>query len=195
MDIWDPSAPWAKTGVLSPAVHSPIILNRHHFGNLAGLGTSEEELEVIWQSLPEDVTERELDYIKSIKRRDSMDRFIIVYLGDEYRVEKRMRQMVGAFIRNSIDARIMSLRSMVKLADDDYQADPRVLFIRDFGSIDQEEELNRTQLFLARQYLAERLRSRKPTVLFTPSAQAMNDSAGERLVKLITPAHLGVRLT
>ena len=181
MYLWKESDPWVKSGILRSGVHGRLIAMRHSIGNRSGLGKTDEDVKVLWEKFSDDVTDGEREYLKRILRKQPTRR-LMIYTGDELKANQRIRQVIGAAIRNFLDARIIETGRLVGFSIDEYQSTPDILAIPDYGCVDFVKDLSDRQNALLEQYLANRICTQKPLILYTPK---ISDITSSRLRKLM----------
>jgi hypothetical protein len=101
-----------KTSVLKPEVHSRLV------SDLVGIARDANiPKEFIWTPLVQWVSETEIDYVRDFRRHAAQGIHGFVYTGlptdKDIAVSERMFSLAGAFIRNFIAARVISLGDLL----------------------------------------------------------------------------------
>ena len=120
--------PWydkEKGGVLVPEVHGRLVSDLSHIVEQAGLGEAHKHY--VWESLHGVVGAAEIKYVQEFH---NLPVFGAVYIGGDYNsVYDKMLALTGAFIRNFVDARIMTTEAIVTANKQGMEVNPTVLLI------------------------------------------------------------------
>lgn len=97
------------SGVLDPAVHDRLVKDLGSYAEDAGVPP-----EMIWTSMKEYCDSEEIEWVKGYQRVRYSLQPGFAYVGKMYpAVDLRMMAMAGAFVRNFVNARVMSLQNVL----------------------------------------------------------------------------------
>ena len=144
-----------ESGLIDPEHHAPLLERLDHWARVSGVA-------------PEDVLEegavgeRERAWLKHWRKGVAQNVCGLVYLGPFKRIGvpgviDHMRAMAGAYLRQYVDARIVSLANATSW---EYDGDPTVLLIPDSG-----ESYHKTVTDRFGPLLIDRARKRKITIV------------------------------
>ena len=157
-------------GIIDPERHGPLLLKLGKFTRIAGI--SEED---ILLRLSEHTGEREQKWVIGNRRAIKGGALGLVYTGGFVGVPLRMRAIVAVFMRNYVDARIMSCEQAVNA-----EKPPTLLVLNDFGS-DPTEWVKKS----ITKMLMQRATAGKPTLLHVPDLDVISGWYGESAKDLI----------
>ena len=174
--------PWSAGSPLDREVHGELIRDVAMYARLAGI-----RREWLWQPLPAHVGEEEVRWVSGYKGLSDSGIRGLLYIGTVNGVNDRMQAMVGALVRNFIDARIRpTSQAITRIFDVDESPPARcsVLFLPDLciGPGSQPDWFVRetTSLFL------EREAAGKQTVAYIQSMDMVREVYGDCLADLLS---------
>ena len=174
-------SPWEKGSPLDIDVHGELIRDVAMYARLAGI-----RREWLWQPLAVHVGEKEVKWVSRYRRLEERGVRGLLYVGAVNGVNDRMQAMVGALIRNFIDARIRPTSQAITRIGPIEESPPArcsVLFLPDLctGPGTQPEWFVReaTSLFM------EREAAGKQTVAYVQSMEMIRAVYGDCLAELL----------
>lgn len=189
-ELADPLAgPWWETvdskgrAVLDPTRHYRLIQQRHAIAQRAGLGAA--FMPAIWEALPPVVTRSQRQWLVNTICKQPQH---LIFRGTSVHVADCFRALVGALLRNEVDARLMTVEEVVQIVMGDDVLDAGVLFISDFAALDEPrtEPVKRKVTGVIRQ----RINAGAPTVLYASDLTAISKTYGQAFSQEIS-AHFG----
>lgn len=113
------------TYVLDKQVHARLIQDMEHVCQTAGLARKYVENSMMGNAEPE-----EIDWFKNYRvyRQEYSG---LLFVGKQPKIEDRIYYLCGAFLRNFVDARVMTLQAVLPQKDDEATNafDPTVLLV------------------------------------------------------------------
>ena len=100
--------PWEDGSPLDREIHGELIRDAAMYARLAGIRP-----EWLWQPLSVHVGPEEISWVKAYRMLRDQGTRGLIYVGDAADVNDRMQAMVGALIRNFIDARIRPISQAI----------------------------------------------------------------------------------
>lgn len=169
--------PWWETTdskgrpILVPEKHYRLIQQRHGVAQRAGLGAA--YISAIWDPLPPIVSRNQRQWLVNLIYKHPQHR---VFRGGVTHVAECFRALVGALLRNEIDARLMTVEEIVQIVMSDEVLDAGVLFISDFAVEDEprSEPVKRKMTGVIRQ----RINAGLPTAIYASSITAISKIYG-----------------
>ena len=181
--------PWWETTdskgvpILDRARHYRLIQQRHGIAQRAGLGAA--FMSAIWEPLPPVVSRNQRQWlVNTIYKQPSH----LIVRGTGVYVAECFRALVGALIRNEIDARLMTVEEIVQIVMTDETLEADVLFVSDFAVLDEPrtEPVKRKLTGVIRQ----RINAGLPTVVYSNDLNAISKIYGLAFSQEIS-AHFG----
>lgn len=181
--------PWWETTdkngkpILDPERHYRLIQQRHAVSQRAGLGAA--FMSAIWEALPPIVSRNQRQWlINTIYKQPAH----LIFRGTGTYVAECFRALVGALLRNEVDARLMTVEEIVHIVMGDDTLEAGVLFISDFALLDEprSEPVKRKITGVIRQ----RINAGLPTVVYINDPSALSKSYGAAFAQEIE-AHFG----
>lgn len=157
--------PWWETAdangapILVPERHYRMIQQRHAIAQRAGLGAA--FISALWEPLPLIVTRALRQWLVNTICKQTQH---LMLRGGNIHVAECLRALVGALLRNEVDARLMTVEEIVQIVMGDDVLEAGVLFISDFAVADEprSEPVKRKLTGVIRQ----RINAGLPTVLY-----------------------------
>lgn len=143
----------------------------------------------IWEPLPATVTKELRQWMVNVICRKPGQHMIVQ--GGLAATAEVFRAMVGALTRNEVDARLMSVETIMHALAEDEEIEAGVLFISDFA-MSQEP---RTEVVKRRVMgtLRQRINAGLPCVLYVSDATSVKDVYGPVVVEELQ-AHFGAEV-
>lgn len=172
--------------ILDPEKHYRLIQQRHAVAQRAGLGAA--FMSAIWEPLPPMVTRNQRQWLVNTIYKQPAH---LIFGGKGTYVAECFRALVGALLRNEVDARLMTVEEIVHIVMGDDTLEAGVLFISDFALIDEprSEPVKRKITGVVRQ----RINAGMPTALYVNDPTAISKSYGQPFAQEIE-AHFGVEM-
>lgn len=147
--------------------------------------------EMIWTSMKGICSQDEIEWAMAYSKNRLKGVGGLVYTGKmEGSIEDRMMAMTAAFLRNYIDARMMTLQEVLDATSDKAMPDPSVLLIPNFfiskGSGGQIASWKINDLL---GMLISRRAQNKMTILYVQSIADLKKEYGEPMAKHLSPSH------
>lgn len=182
--------PYAS-GVLKKEVHERLVMNIDHYARDAGI-----QPHWVWTPLAETCTEQELDYVRQYPkhRREGLVAGLVYLpalptaLPD---VDKHMAAVAGAFTRNFIRARVMTLRTVLERLEDGDSVEARVLLIPNFClSKADGGDLPSWKAAMVYDLLVQRRAANLHTILYASSLLEAGKTYGSACLRLLDQNYL-----
>ncbi len=117
--------------VLDKEIHDPLIKDIQAVARSANIPES-----VLWTSMEEYCSPGEITYVKNLRNWSDQGKYGLAYIGRPPKKSKsvptRMHLAAAACIRNYINAKVVSLQSVISHLKDNTLPSPTVLLIPDF---------------------------------------------------------------
>lgn len=174
--------PWEEGSPLDREVHGELIRDAAMYARLAGI-----KREWLWQPLSAHVGENEIKWVKAYRMLADRGVRGLLYTGSAHGVNDRMQAMVGALIRNFIDARIRPTSQAITRIGPIEESPPArcsVLFLPDLctGPGAQPEWFVRETISL----FMERESAGKQTVAYVRDLDMVRAVYGDTLYELLS---------
>ena len=161
--------------VLDPVRHLRLIADLDHIAGVAGVNTS-----YIRESMTSHCDSVEIDYVMNFRLyRESVSGLLIIGKDD---IEERCFAICGAFIRNFIDARVVTLTTLLDAAESHATPDPTVLIVPNFYMSAYGKTLPAWKIATIYDILLQRAAENRPTILGMDNFLAMKQSYGGSIV-------------
>lgn len=161
--------------VLDPIVHQRIIADMTRFCEIANVPAN-----FVRHSMKGYCKEGEIEWVRqfNVHRKNNLGGLVIV--GND-RTETRCMAIAGTLVRQFIDARIMSINSIV--ANPEEAISPTVLVVPNLYMKSFGKQLTAWQIQAVYDVLLNRLVKNKPTVVCVEDLHAMGDAYGPVFVE------------
>lgn len=174
--------PWEDGSPLDREVHGELIRDVAMYARLAGIRP-----EQLWQPLADHVKAEEVGWVKAY--RSLADRGVrgLLYIGSAHGVNERMQAMVGALVRNFIDARIRpTSQAITRIGpiEESPPAECSVLFLPDLCTVP-----DALPGWFVRETISlfmERGAAGKQTVAYVRSRDMLREVYGDTLFELLS---------
>lgn len=117
--------------VLDREIHGPLIRDIQAVARSANIPQS-----MIWTSMEENCSSAEIEYVTKLRTWAERGKFGLAYIGVPPKKSKsiptRMHLAAAACVRNYINAKVVSLQSVISHLKEDSLPNPSVLLIPDF---------------------------------------------------------------
>lgn len=157
--------------ILDPEKHYRLIQQRHAVAQRAGLGAA--HISAIWETLPPIVTRNQRQWLVNVIYKNPSH---VLFRGGSKYVSECFRALVGALLRNEVDARLMTVEEVVQIVMEGEQLEAGVLFISDFAVEDEprSEPVKRKITGVVRQ----RINAGLPTALYASNINSVSKIYG-----------------
>lgn len=164
--------------VLDPLKHQRLIAELDRISQMSGVPK-----QFIKSSMKDWCDEQELQYVRNF--RQLREQFHGMAIVGKSSVDERCMAMAGAFIRNFIDARVMSLVSVLDAVENHDLPAPTVLLIPNFQVNASGKTLPAWKLSQLHDVLVGRALAGQHTVVGVESIQAMKSAYGQQLSQVV----------
>ncbi len=173
-----------ETGVLVPEVHERLVANLEGFASDAGIAPH-----WIYKPLDPELPELELNYVRNFPKHRELGLAGMCLLKSVVPVgaaEDRMSALAGAFLRNFIRAKVMTLGSALDALASGDTIDSTVLLIPNFctGSA-METKLQEWHCRLLHDLMSERQTRGLQTVVYASELKRVSSYMGQPIADLI----------
>lgn len=164
---------------LAQAVEDQIIDPEYHQQLLADLPALTRQAGItekyVWHSMTKYCSDRELDYVLSIKQEDCP--LGMYYIGQfDTPVIERMMAIAGACLRNYLNAKVMTVYDVLECLKEGTMPSPTVLLIPDFYDGGSVPEWKKTGLL---SMLYKREQQGKKTILYVANEKGLRKEYGQ----------------
>ncbi len=164
----------AATSVLDPVRHLRLIADMDHIAGVAGVHPS-----FIKYSMIPYCDSTEVDYVMNFRLyRDTFSGLLLLGKDD---ADDRCNSICGALVRNFIDARVVTLTTVLDCAEAYNTPDPTVLIVPNFYMSSYGKTLPSWKVAVIYDVLLQRAAENKPTILAMDSFAAMKQSYGSSI--------------
>jgi hypothetical protein len=164
-----------SVSVLDPVRHLRLMADIDHIAGVAGINPS-----YIRHSMIPHCDSVEVDYVMNFRLyRDTVSGLLLVGKTD---IEERCFAICGAFIRNFIDARVVTLTTLLDAAESHATPDPTVLLVPNFYMSAYGKTLPAWKIATIYDILLQRAAENKQTILGMDNFAAMKQSYGGSIV-------------
>lgn len=166
------TGPWWDAGTLTPERHYRLIQQRHAVAQRAGLGVA--FMSAIWDPLPAEVSREMRQWLVNTICKQPTEH--LLFMGKIMSVAMCFRALVGALLRNEVDARLMTVEEIMKVAMGEDEVEAGVLFVSDFAIKDEprSDPVKRKLMGVIRQ----RINGGLPTCLYSSNETVVSQLFG-----------------
>lgn len=161
------------SGLLDKAHHERLLADLDKVVEIAGV-----QPKFVWTKLSSFCGQEDIAWVRQFRSADTDG---LAYTGKlDHPVETKMMAIVGAFLRNYIDARIMTVQEVIARLKDDSMPVPTVLLIPNF-CIEKGDggDIPQWQVSSLLGLLFSRVSKGLKTVIYTPSLAALEKNYGQ----------------
>lgn len=167
-----------ESKILDREYHGRLLADLDRLARKAGIPAP-----YVWSKLADFCTEDEIAWVRKM-RSDEDHGLIITSSSASVPVECKMMAMVGAFMRNYINARLMSVQEVVAMAKSSGSLPPSVALVPNFSMPKSEASpVAPWESALLLSWLYSRLVDGQKTVLFVGSMKTLEEVYGEAMLK------------
>jgi len=156
--------------ILDPDVHGRLLLDIERICKRAKIPS-----EMVLTPLGKYCTDKEVDWVRNIKRHRKNGIHGMYYTGDVDNLEYRMMAIAGALIRNFIDARVYSLLDVLKNYKDG-DSGPTVVLVPNFYTKGQ--GLAKWQIQQLHDWMISRMTEDKINILYVEDVLSLESDYG-----------------
>lgn len=162
-----------KPKVLDPTAHLSLVEKMNEVSETARV----PEKFIYQTRMQEFCGEAEIDWVSKYRhyRKEGVAGF--VFLGLPYGLEDKMFAMAGAFLRNYIDVRILTLQEIMECLKEGSMGDYSVVMVPNFF-VGATKKLPEWQVALLQGWLMDRYARSKPLVLYVSSMAELGIAYG-----------------
>jgi hypothetical protein len=169
-----------KQKVLDSGRHQRLVMNIEHYASRAGISPHH-----IWTAARKTFGPAEIDYLEQSISRAATGVVGAYYVG-ENDIVSHMARMVGALVREFVDARMMTVQDIVKLDEDGEEPDATVLFIPNFYMAHEYGKYDSRKIAVLMDLLYSRAARSQPTVIHLSDKTKAIVTFGKTLPGLLT---------
>jgi len=164
-----------QSGVLDQEVHGRLVQDIERIA-----GTANIPVAAICTPLGHVCDEKTVDWVKGAKfHQETGDHIGLVFTGEIEQLNDKVDAMAGAFIRNFIDARVMTIEEIMSRIQAMSMPDPSVLLVPNFW--DGKDGIPKWHKSMVLGLLFARASARQLTVLYIKDLEAMATDLGPTL--------------
>lgn len=166
-----------ESNLLKPEVHDRLVRDIENVAKGAGIPMS-----LIWTPLATNCGPEEVEYVRKLRHHASEGVAGFAYIGRKPAgpIATRMMAMAGAFLRNFVNARVMTVQEVLALSKDDKLPNPSVLLVPNFFiGKEQGGSIPAWQVSLLLGVLYNRQAEGLQTVLYIEDMDAMATQYGD----------------
>jgi len=158
-----------KDSILHEPKYEALVSDLENICKVAGMYNS---MQYVWNTANGALNDYEIGWILEYHKQHEIGYFLALFSGKHAIAQDKMMRMVGAFLRNFIDARIYPLDEVL---ESEVIADCRVLFIPDFHFSDLSSNTPKWRVKKIYDMLQNRSRAGKQTVLYCQAANLQSN--------------------
>ena len=161
-----------KESILDPIVHDRLILGMQGFCETANVHPN-----FVHTSMSKHCTPIDMDYVRYFKKYRNENVAGLCITGANS--ENRCMAITGAFVRNFIDGRLITLNQLIDGAKDQSLVDPSVMVVPNLFVQTTGKALTAWQIQSIYDVLLARYTRNRPTVVYVQSMEALGTAYGE----------------
>jgi len=165
--------------VLDPDHHRRLIEELDDVARVAGVPKR-----YIERSMSEHCSAEEAAWVRDYRLHAAKGQFGLCYLGSDH--TQRMMAMCGAFVRNYIDARLVTLADLIELARTNDVPSASVLLVPSFHREAKQGSVTAFQTNLLWQVLESRMITERLTVIGVQSLALLKNDYGAHFADLVS---------
>lgn len=166
-----------ESKILDREFHGRLLADLERLTRKAGIPAH-----YVWSRLADFCTEEEIAWVRKM-RTDDDHGLIITSSSVSIPVECKMMAMVGAFLRNYINARMLSVQEVLTLVKSPGTTPPTVALVPNFSMPKAEASVAPWESASLLSWLYSRLVDGQKTVLFVGSMKTLEEVYGEAMLK------------
>jgi polyhydroxyalkanoate synthesis regulator protein len=172
--------------ILDPTVHARLLDDIESVSRQANV-----PVHMIHRSMKDFCTSAEIKWFRHYKLHMINGDAGICFVGTQPKVNQKIMAIAGAFLRNFIDARVITLTALLQATKEGDSPDPTVLLIPNFY-VDMEggKPLPAYESSMLYDVLMERMTRARTTVLYVSSMDMMAKHYGSAMESLVTSHYL-----
>jgi hypothetical protein len=160
-----------KESILDPIVHERLILDLDGFSDTANITPH-----YVYTSMSKYCNATEMDYVRNFNKYRNENVAGLCLTGENS--EKRCMSVTGAFVRNFIDARLVTLNQLIDGAKDQSLVDPTVMVIPNLFVQTDGKALTSWQIQSIYDVLLGRFTKNRSTVVYVQDLAALGFAYG-----------------
>jgi hypothetical protein len=168
-----------KESILDPIVHERLILDLPGFSETANIPSS-----YVHTSMSKYCTPADMDYVRNFLKYRAENVAGLCLSGQNS--ETRCMAITGAFVRNFIDARFVTLNQIIDGAKDQSLVDPTVMVIPNLFVQTEGKALTSWQIQSIYDVLLSRYTRNRPTVVYVQDLGALGYAYGALIQSHLT---------
>lgn len=162
-------------GILVPEVHAQLVESMEGYCQVANI----PDAFVYRIRMDKYCSADEINYVKTYKRTRRVGIAGFMYAGRSVGVDERMMAMTGAFLRNYIDARLMTIQQVTQKLKEGEDVDASVVLIPNFVSSSARSKPPGWVVDSIQGWLLSRYARQRPIVAYIKSMVALRASWGD----------------
>lgn len=167
-----------ESKILDREYHGRLIADLERLSRKAGIPA-----QYVWSRLSDYCSEEEIAWVRKMRSEEDHG-LIITSSSAQVPVECKMMAMVGAFLRNYINARMLSVQEVVAMVKNSGAVPPTVALVPNFSMAKSEAaSVAPWDSALLLSWLYSRLVDGQKTVLFVGSMKTLEEVYGEAMLK------------
>jgi hypothetical protein len=182
------------TGVLDKEVHDRLVADLGTYTRDAGI-----QPQWVWTKLSKTCGPTEMDYVRKFRfHQDAGAVHGLCYVresGSDADVEEHMSAIAGAFLRNFIRARVMTVHRVLEHLDNNDPIEATVLLVPNFFLSKKEGgDLSKWHVTTLYDMLSERALAGKQTVIYASSIPELKAEYGTAFGRMVDARYLKVEV-
>ena len=163
-----------EIGLLNRDYHARLLQALDKWTSVAGIPP-----QFVWSKLSTYCNNKDIAWVKKL-RDDNFHGVVYVGKPDELQIENRMMAIVGACLRNYLDARFIPLQTVLQLLKDEDMDNPSVVLVPNFCDVTAKDKkmVTSVQSSILLGWLYSRLSKNLKTVMYVGSMEAVIHSYG-----------------
>lgn len=166
--------------ILDREIHARLLQDLSSIAEIARVPTT-----LMHQSMSLYCSEKEVAWVKTYRAHAAANQYGGLYMEGIPDPELRMQAMAAAFVRNFIDARVITTHELLDWCDQDDPPKPSVLLVPNFYTVMKGTPLTGWQVQTLYDALVARYVSGKQTVLYVESMAGLAKDYGQHFADFI----------
>lgn len=178
-----------EQGLLNEEHHERLLANLPEFCRVANI-----QPKYVWSKLSDYLTAEDLTWVRSVRVVDTVG---LAYVGRDKNtpVEDKMSAIAGCFLRNYVDARVMTLQAVLAALDSGDMPNPSVLLIPNFFlTANNGGKVATWEVSALLGFLYGRMTANQKTIIYIGDYEAMGKEYGTAFIDHIQAHYALVNL-
>lgn len=173
------------TSILDPVHHERLIADMEHVCKTANVLPLYVKQSMVGVSQP-----AEIEWVRQFREHSQNGQGLV--LTGSLSPETRMMSIAGALLRNFVDARVISLTTMLEMRDNGVLPDCRVMLVPNLFLRSAGKALPAWKVHIVYDILLARMTSSKPTVVYVEDMNALAAEYGRVFADHLTQHYITV---